>query len=109
MFTKTIVRHRDEGEATWFINGLMHTKAGNAETGGAYCLMEHLLTSAANSPVHVHTEEEEAFYVLDGEIEFEVDGEVSIATPGTYALVPRGAAHAFSVLTDTARVLVIAS
>jgi len=106
---KTIVRHRDEGEATWFLNGLMTTKATSEETGGAYCLMEHLLTAACNPPRHVQTGEEEAFYVLDGEIEFEVDGEVALCTPGSFALVPRGAAHSFAVLTDTARVLVLAS
>jgi mannose-6-phosphate isomerase-like protein (cupin superfamily) len=106
---ETIVRHRNEGRTTWFLNGLMTTKAEHAETGGAYCLMEHLLTAAANPPMHVQTDEEEAFYVLDGEIEFEVDGVVASAAPGTFALVPRGAVHTFRVLTDTARMLVIAS
>ena len=106
---QTIVRHRDEGPATWFLNGLMTTKADAAETGGAYCLMEHLLTPAANPPMHVQTDEEEAFYVLDGEVEFEVDGDVVHAVPGSFAFVPRGAAHTFRVLTDTARMLVIAS
>ncbi len=52
------------------------------------------MTAAANPPRHVQTDEEEAFYVLDGEIEFEVDGLVAIATPGTFAFVPRGAARA---------------
>lgn len=105
----TIVRRRDEGRATWFLNALMTTKADRAETGGAYCLMEHLLTAAANPPRHVHTHEEEAFYVLDGEIEFEVGHHRALATPGTFAFVPRGAAHSFRVLTDTARMLVIGS
>lgn len=106
---ETIVRHREEGQATWFLNGLMTTKANHAETGGTYCLMEHLVTAAANPPMHVQTDEEEGFYVLDGEVEFEVDGAVVTATPGTFAFVPRGAAHTFRVLTPTARMLVIAS
>lgn len=106
---ETIVRHRDVGPATWFLNGLMATKAELAETGGAYCLMEHLVTADANPPMHVHADEEEAFYVLDGEIEFEVDGTVTTAVAGSFALVPRGAVHTFRVLTDTARMLVIAS
>jgi quercetin dioxygenase-like cupin family protein len=106
---QTIIRHRDEGRATWFLNALMTTKAETAETGGAYCLMEHLLTADANPPVHLQTDEEEAFYLLDGEIEFTVDGEAAIACAGTFALVPRGAAHSFRVLTPTARMLVITS
>jgi quercetin dioxygenase-like cupin family protein len=106
---QTIVRHRDEGTATWFLNSLVSTKADLAETGGAYALMEHLLTPAANPPMHVHHHEEEAFYVLDGEIEFEVDGTVAVAVPGTFALAPAGKPHCFRVLTPTARMLVLAS
>jgi len=103
------IRHRDEGEATWSLNSLITTKLDDSENGGAYSLMEHLLTSAANPPRHVHTDEEEAFYLLDGEIEFEVDGDVSICTPGSFVFAPRGTAHSFAVLTDTARVLVLTS
>jgi uncharacterized RmlC-like cupin family protein len=71
--------------------------------------MEHVLTAACNSPVHVHHGEDEAFYVLDGELELTVGGEVMVATTGTYALAPRGVPHSFRVLTDTARALVITS
>lgn len=106
---QTIVRHRDEGTATWFLNSLVSTKADLADTGGAYALMEHLLTPAANPPMHVNADEEEAFYVLDGIIEFEVAGEVARAEPGTFALAPAGLPHCFRVLTPTARMLVLTS
>ena len=109
METTTLVRTPAEGEATWFFNALMTTKATMAETGGAYSLTEHLVTAASNPPLHVQVDEDEAFYVLDGEIEFEVDGEVVVGTPGTFAFVARGAAHLFRVLTPTARMLVICS
>jgi mannose-6-phosphate isomerase-like protein (cupin superfamily) len=107
--TTTLIRGRDEGEATWFFNALMTTKASTAETAGAYSLTEHLVTAASNPPMHVQVDEDEAFYILDGEVEFEVDGRVATATPGTFAFVARGAAHSFRVLTDTARFLVICS
>ncbi len=106
---ETIVRHRDEGAATWFMNGLLTTKASAEETGGAYALIDQLVTATANPPTHVHADEDEAFFVLDGEVEFEVAGEVARATPGSYLLAPRGTAHTFRVLTDTARMLVITS
>lgn len=107
--TTTLIRGRDEGDATWFFNALMTTKATMAETAGAYSLTEHRVTAASNPPMHVQVDEDEAFYVLDGEIEFEVDGRVVTATPGTFAFVARGAAHRFRVLTDEARMLVICS
>ena len=109
MQTTTLIRTQAEGEATWFFNGLMTTKARMTETAGAYNLSEYLLTAASNPPMHVQVDEDEAFYVLDGEVEFEVDGEVVVATPGTFAFVARGAAHRFCVLTETARMLVICS
>lgn len=109
MQTTTVIRGGGEGEATWFFNALMTTKASAAETGGAYSLTEHLVTPASNPPMHVQVDEDEAFYVLEGEVEFEVDGQTVLATPGTFAFVARGAAHLFRVLTDTARMLVICS
>ena len=107
--TSSLVRPAGEGEATYFFNALMTTKASMAETAGAYSLTEHVLTAASNPPMHVQLDEDEAFYVLDGEVEFEVDGEVVPATPGTFAFVARGSAHTFRVLTETARFLVICS
>jgi mannose-6-phosphate isomerase-like protein (cupin superfamily) len=106
---ETIVRATDEGQATWFFNGLMTTKADLAETGGAYALSEHLITAASNPPVHVHNDEEESFYVLEGEMEIEVGGRIALAGPGTFALLPRGVPHTWRVLTDTVRTLVINS
>jgi quercetin dioxygenase-like cupin family protein len=109
MHTATLIRGSDEGEATWFFNALMTTKASIAETGGAYSLTEHLVTAASNPPMHVQIDEDEAFYILEGEVEFEVDDQVVTATPGTFAFVARGAPHLFRVLTETARMLVICS
>jgi quercetin dioxygenase-like cupin family protein len=105
----TLIRDRDEGQATWFINALMTSKVSMAETGGAYSLTEHLVTAASNPPMHVQVDEDEAFYILEGTVEFEVDGQVVTATPGTFAFVARGAAHTFRVVTDKARMLVICS
>ena len=109
MQTTTMIRSRDDGAATWFFNGLVVTKAAMSETAGAYSLTEHLVTAASNPPMHVQVDEDEAFYILEGEVEFEVDGRVLVATPGTFAFVARGAAHRFRVLTEQARMLVICS
>jgi quercetin dioxygenase-like cupin family protein len=109
MSTTTVIRTPDQGQATWFFNGLVTTVASHHETAGAYSLTEHLVTAASNPPMHVQTDEDEAFFILEGEVEMEVDGQVVVATPGTFALVARGAAHTYRVLSDTARMLVICS
>ena len=103
-----VVAHPDD-ESFGCGSVLASAHAAGEETGGAYSLTEHLVTAASNPPMHVQVDEDEAFYVLDGEVEFEVDGQIVQATPGTFAFVARGSAHTFRVLTDTARFLVICS
>ncbi len=47
-------------------------------------------------PKHAHTAEDDAFYILEGELTFGVDGEEVVAGPGTFVLVPPGVEHTFA-------------
>ena len=49
---------------------------------------------------HVHEDEDDAFYVLDGELRFLVDGREIDASAGTFVLVPPGVEHTFANLTS---------
>ena len=82
-------------------------RTGNVEFLG---LSEHsprmnvsVITMAPNAhgpEMHVHTEEDDAFYVLDGELTFMLeDGEVA-APAGTFVLVPPGVSHTFANALD---------
>ena len=76
---------------------------------GAYVIMEVTMRSQG-PPLHVHSGHEEAFYVIEGECEFEMDGKTVRATPGTFLLVPRGAAHKFRLVSpEPAKLFKIAS
>jgi mannose-6-phosphate isomerase-like protein (cupin superfamily) len=44
---------------------------------------------------HVHAEEDDAFYIIEGELTFFWDDEQVVAPPGTFVLVPPGAPHGF--------------
>ena len=44
---------------------------------------------------HVHAEEDDAFYILEGELTFTFDGETAPAPPGTFVLIPPGILHGF--------------
>lgn len=46
-------------------------------------------------PAHRHEDEDDAFYILDGELTFGVEGEEVVAGPGTFVLVPPGVEHTF--------------
>jgi quercetin dioxygenase-like cupin family protein len=84
-------------------------KAVAATTGGAFSLHERLIPAGGRRPpAHVHPGRAEAFWVLDGEAEFELDGESSRAGAGSFVLVPGGVAHTFGASPDaSARVLVL--
>jgi mannose-6-phosphate isomerase-like protein (cupin superfamily) len=77
-------------------------RAGNVEFLG---LSEHsprinvsVITMAPNAggpEPHVHEEEDDAFYVLDGELTFMLDDGDVAAPAGTFVLVPPGVSHTF--------------
>ncbi len=78
-------------------------------TGGAFGLMEHwMIPPGFASPYHVHHQEDESFYVLEGQIAFVCDGKWSTAGPGTYVFGPREIPHGFKVVGSTpARMLLL--
>jgi quercetin dioxygenase-like cupin family protein len=84
-------------------------KAVAATTGGAFSLHErHVPAGSRRPPPHVHPDRTEAFWVLDGEAEFELDGELTRAAAGSFVLVPGGVAHTFGAPAErAARVLVL--
>ena len=81
--------------------------AGGEATGGAYTLIEATVPAGGGPSLHYHTREEEAFYLLEGEITFTVGDEEIVARPGTFVQVPRETRHAFKNRTSqTARMLI---
>jgi quercetin dioxygenase-like cupin family protein len=86
-------------------------KAVGRDTDGRYGLVE--MTAPAGTPgppPHVHETEEEAFYVIEGELTVQIGERTLQAHAGTFALVPRGMVHTFSnPAPRPARVLVIVS
>src|SRR3954467_7288815 len=65
------------------------------DTNGKYALWEALVPPGGGPRPHVHSREEEGFYVLEGEITFTVNGEKAVATAGTFANMPVGTPHSF--------------
>jgi mannose-6-phosphate isomerase-like protein (cupin superfamily) len=103
-----IIRNEGEGERLWFYGGGLHTwKASAEETDGAFILFENLMTQGKTTPLHVHADEDEALYVLEGEILVHIDGSDHRVGPRGVAVAPRGVSHAFLVTSPTARVLTL--
>jgi quercetin dioxygenase-like cupin family protein len=84
-------------------------KAVAETTEGAFSLHERRVPAGGRRPPpHLHPDRIEAFWVLDGEAEFDLDGELSVATAGSFVLVPGGVAHTFgATAAGPARLLVL--
>jgi quercetin dioxygenase-like cupin family protein len=82
-----------EGPAYWFLNGLYIVKATSQSTGGAFALIHVTVPPRNATPYHLHHNEDEAFYVLDGEFTFICDGKKTILGPGGYIFLPRNLPH----------------
>ncbi len=102
----SIVRNNGEGERLWFYGGGVHTwKASSEETGGALMMFEDHMTQGKATPLHIHASEDEALYVLEGEILVHIDGTNHRVGPRGFAFAPRGIPHAFLVTSPEARIL----
>jgi quercetin dioxygenase-like cupin family protein len=65
------------------------------ETGGAYFAMEAVVPPGGGPPPHIHTNEDETFYVVEGTVDFRLGNETLTAGVGDFVYVPRGGVHCF--------------
>jgi mannose-6-phosphate isomerase-like protein (cupin superfamily) len=83
---------RDEGERLHFSGAEVVIRASAESTGGAFAIVEEI--EPLDTPRHVHSNEDELFFVLEGEHVFEVGGEEFPTAPGGLVFAPRGVPHA---------------
>ena len=84
-------------------------KATKDDTRGAYSLLE-VNVRGGGPPQHIHHAEEEAFYVLEGEVNIKIGEQTMSGTVGSFVVIPRGIVHTFwNVGPTPAKLLVIFS
>jgi quercetin dioxygenase-like cupin family protein len=92
----------------WWQGSVMEIQTRAEDTGGALGVLEgHFLEEGYGPPLHVHRREDEAMYVLEGQIRFRVGDDEFVAAPGTWVWQPRGVPHTFRVESEGARALVV--
>ncbi len=84
-----------EGPAFSAVGDVYRFLATGEQTGGAYALSEALVLPGGGPPPHIHHREDEAFFVLEGEITFTLGEQKVVAKPGSFLQGPRGIPHAF--------------
>ena len=96
-----------EGDARWFLGALGTIKAAPETTGGELAVIEFLWPHGGGSPLHVHHDEDEWFYVIEGEVTFWVGGETIVAPAGSFVYGPRDVPHTFVITSAVARFLMV--
>src|SRR3954453_16194826 len=87
----------DEGAARWWFGALAVIRATAAETGGQLSIVEITEPPGAEAPLHVHHREDGGFWVLAGDVHFEVGEATFDATAGDFAFGPRDVPHRYTV------------
>ncbi|MFD6756203.1 quercetin 2,3-dioxygenase [Micromonospora gifhornensis] len=101
------VRH-SEGTHRWLAGDTYTIKVTADDTNGSLGFIEATVPPGAGPVAHSHGNEDEAFYVLSGRLEFLNGDELHVAEAGDFVFIPRGNRHRFTNVGDTdARMLVI--
>lgn len=99
----------DDGHDVWFLDTRMTVKAGGDQTGGAFTFLEWSAPPGFAPPRHVHEREDEAFYLLEGEMTVHCGDRRWTAGPGGFVFLPQGVEHTFIVSKGPARGLQVTS
>src|SRR5438552_11109126 len=89
-----------QGRTIAVVGDVYRFLATGEETNGKYALLEAIVPPGGGPPPHVHSREEEGFYVLKGEITFQIGDERLVATAGMFGNIPVGTPHSFKNESD---------
>lgn len=95
--TGVLVRGPDDGPASWAMGSLFERLASSQETAGAFGLSLVTQPPGTATPLHVHAQEAEAFYVLEGTLIYRAGEEFHRLVAGSFIYLPQGVPHAFRV------------
>lgn len=97
-------RSAEEAPTFSVVSDVYHILATGEETGGMLGLIDALVPPGGGPPPHVHTREDEFFYILEGQITFYIEPAAAqapiIARAGTFLFAPKNQKHRFRNETD---------
>jgi quercetin dioxygenase-like cupin family protein len=100
---------RDEGEHFHFLDTVYTAKVNSEHSLGALTAMEFLAPKNFGPPVHIHTAEDELFYIVDGELWLSCGDAEAVHGAGAVVWMPRNVPHTFQVRSETARVFQVST
>jgi quercetin dioxygenase-like cupin family protein len=103
-----IVGPNDGTQVEGPVGGPLTFKVRGEQSNGALTALENVIPPGQGPPLHTHANEDESWYVIEGELRFQLAGDIQLAPAGSFVFVPRGTPHCFQNIGDaSARILVI--
>ena len=97
-----------QGDSLYLVGDTYTFKAVSKDTNGVFTLFEGLVPPGGGPPPHIHHREDEAFYLLEGELEFQEGDRLFTASAGAFIYIPKGTIHRFkNVGTELAKMLLM--
>ena len=93
--TSPTLRQPTEGRTIAVVGDVYHFLVTGKETNGKYAMWEAIVPPGGGPPPHIHSREEEGFYILEGEITFQIGEKQVLAVAGMFANMPAGTPHSF--------------
>lgn len=107
--TRAVIVGPDDGRTIEGpVGGPLTFKVRGEQTNSALTALENVIPPGQGPPLHRHANEDEAWYVIEGELRFKLGGDVHRAQAGSFVFVPRGTPHCFQNVADApTRILVM--
>ena len=104
---KLVLRKPNDGRTIGVVGDIYRFLVTGEETGGQYAMFEATVPPGGGPPPHLHRKEDETFYVLEGEITFQVGEDRITAPAGSFVNMPIGQPHAFKNESDQTAKMII--
>lgn len=97
----------DAPQHVWFMDTLITVRQSHKAGSDGLSILEQTARRGDSPPLHFHEDEDESFYLLEGEVRFRLQEKDRIVTAGEVVLAPQGVPHTYRVQSERARWLVI--
>ena len=99
---KLTITGAEDGECVSMGGGTYRVVIGGKQTNGTYAIIDMLIPPNGGPGPHAHTDVQESFFVMEGEIEVKTEEKHYTAGKGTFVNIPLGGmVHCFKNKTDT--------
>lgn len=104
---KPIFRPNGTAPAVWGPGDLYNLLATGEETNNAFFQFEAIVPTGGGPPPHIHSREDESFYVVNGSFEILLGDSTYQAKAGDFVFIPRGTVHRFENLGSSTAVQLV--